>query len=65
MQHVQALGVSSIGPHKKKVLSNCAGEQLSVLRDESDLRPQLIWVDLRRIQSVVANDTLLRLVQTH
>src|SRR5262245_21726832 len=64
VQHLQTLVVGRPGVHKEQVLADSAGEQLRVLRDESDPLAQLVQIDLVSRVAVVKDVAFLWPIQS-
>src|SRR6185503_12498401 len=65
VQYVETFGVGGVRIHELEVLANRSGEQLRVLRHQTDPLPQPVEIDFRAGYTVVEDLTFLRDVQTH
>src|SRR3954471_11482334 len=65
MEHIETFLICCVRPYEQEVLPNGAGKQLSVLGDEADLASQFLRIDLVSIGTVVSNNTIVGLVETH
>src|SRR5688500_8178759 len=63
VQHIHALLIGRVGVHELEILPDRSGEELRVLRDESDALAQPLEVDGGARHSVVKDLTLFWLIE--
>src|SRR5881394_3522367 len=63
-QHLDAFGIGRVGSDEQQVFADGAGEELRVLRHETNALAKLVELDAVAGDAVVEDTSLLRLIET-